>query len=195
MSKFLGFAHPVRSETAALEWVEHYRKLHHKARHWCYAYKLGNDGNRFRANDDGEPSGTGGKPILGQINKMGVSDTVVIVVRYYGGVKLGTSGLINAYREGAALALADAGLGERFLTHSLHVSFTYEQMGRVMNALNQLNLEMAENDFGASPKLRVEVPRSEAVETRRQLLARIGDVYLEEVTEKFTVPGLEIEIE
>lgn len=195
MSKFLGFAHPVRSESAALEWVEHYKKLHHKARHWCYAYRLGNDGNRFRANDDGEPSGTGGKPILGQIDKLELSDTVVVVVRYYGGVKLGTSGLINAYRTGAALALAEATIGERFLTRRIRINFTYELMGQVMNALNQLDLNMAENDFGASPNLLVEVPLSAVDTTQKQLLARIGEVYLEEVTDEFKVPGLSLHLE
>lgn len=193
-SKFIGFAQPVRSEEAALAWVEEYQKLHHKARHWCYAYRLGDDGNRFRANDDGEPSGTGGKPILGQIDKLEISDVVVVVVRYYGGVKLGTSGLINAYREGAALALADAELGWRYLTHRLVIHFSYPDMGKVMSALEQLDLEMSENDFGVQPQLTIEVPRSEAAETRRQLLAKIGEVYLGEVDEEFSIENLRIEI-
>ena len=193
-SKFLGFAHPVRSEAAALEVVEDYKKLHHKARHWCYAYRIGPDQNRFRANDDGEPSGTGGRPILGQIDKLGVSDTVVVVVRYYGGVKLGTSGLINAYREGAALALAEANVRDRVLTHQIEVGFTYELMGKVMNALSSLELEMISQDFDANPSLIIEVPRSEAAPTIKELMARIGEVYLEEVDEEFTVEGLRIEV-
>ncbi|MEL6143513.1 MAG: YigZ family protein, partial [Bacteroidota bacterium] len=133
-SKFLGFAHPASSPEEALAKVEEYHKLHHKARHWCYAYRLGPDQNRFRANDDGEPSGTAGRPILGQIDKLGVSDVVVIVVRYFGGVKLGTSGLINAYREAAALALAEAQIGEKVLSQLLQVRFTYELMGKVITA-------------------------------------------------------------
>lgn len=193
-SKFLGFAHPVRSEAAALEIVEDYKKLHHKARHWCYAYRLGADQNRFRANDDGEPSGTAGRPILGQIDKLGVSDTVVVVVRYYGGVKLGTSGLINAYREGAALALAEANVSERVLTHHIEIGFTYDLMGKVMNALSGLGLEMLSQSFDANPSLVVEVPRSETAPTMKELMARIGEVYLEEVTEDFTVTGLEIKL-
>lgn len=193
-SKFIGFAHPVRTEAEALEWVEAYQKLHHKARHWCYAYRLGDDGNRFRTNDDGEPSGTGGKPILGQIDKLEISDVVVVVVRYYGGVKLGTSGLINAYREGAALALADARVGWRYLTARLVVHFSYPRMGKVMSALEQLSLEMSDNDFGTQPQLTIEVPRSEASETRRRLLAKIGEVYLGEVDEEFSLDNLRIEI-
>lgn len=191
-SKFLGFAHPARTEAEALGWVTHYQKLHHKARHWCYAYRLGNDGNRFRANDDGEPSGTGGKPILGQIDKLGVSDTVVVVVRYYGGIKLGTSGLINAYREGAALALSTATVGERQLTERLVLSFGYDLMGNVMSALSSLELEMSDNDFGASPQLTIEVARSQVESTRKQLLAKIGNVYLAEVDDEFEVAGLSI---
>jgi len=193
-SKFLGFAHPALSEKDALAKVEEYHKLHHKARHWCYAYRIGPDQNRFRANDDGEPSGTAGRPILGQIDKLEASDVVVIVVRYFGGVKLGTSGLINAYREAAALALAESSIGEKVLTHSLQIHFTYELMGKVMNALNSLGLAMASQDFGDQPSLFIEVPRSEASTVKIKLLAHIGEVYLEEVDEKFTVEGLTIDI-
>ena len=193
-SKFFGFAHPARSESAAMEIVASYRKLHHKARHWCYAYRLGADQNRFRANDDGEPSGTAGRPILGQIDKTGVSDTVVVVVRYFGGVKLGTSGLINAYREAAALALAEAPKGERVLTNRLRVAFDYSLMGKVMNALNQLKLEMVDTDFGAAPKLFLDIPCSEVTSVTQRLLAQIGEVYLAEVDDEFEVAGLEIEV-
>lgn len=191
-SKFLGFAHPVRDEKAALAIVEQYKKLHHKARHWCYAYRIGADKNRFRANDDGEPSGTAGRPILGQIDKLGVSDVVVVVVRYFGGVKLGTSGLIVAYREGAALALAEAIQGERLLTHRLKIAFTYAKMGDVMNAINGLDLAQLNQDFNASPSLEVEVPQSKVAETIRQLKARIGGVYLAEVDDEFTLEDVSI---
>lgn len=194
-SKFLGFAHPVRTETEALSVVEDYQKAHHKARHWCYAYRLGADQNRFRANDDGEPSGTAGRPILGQIDKRGLSDTVVVVVRYFGGVKLGTSGLINAYREAAQLALEEATPGIRYLTRRIRVTFTYALMGNVMSALNALELEMSDQDFGVQPNLTLEVPRSEAEAVVRRLLAHIGGVYLEEVDDEFRVEGLSVSVE
>lgn len=193
-SKFLGFAHAVQSATEALEIVEQHKKAHHKARHWCYAYRLGPDANNFRMNDDGEPSATAGKPILGQIDKLGVSDTLVVVVRYYGGVKLGTSGLIQAYREAAALALEAAIPGQRQLTHTLRLHFTYELMGKVMQALAALQLEMQQQQFDVQAQLDLVVPRSQASSTRQQLLAQIADVYEEEVHEDFALAGLEIEV-
>lgn len=193
-SKFLGFAHPVQSASQALEIVEQYKKMHHKARHWCYAYRLGADNNNFRMNDDGEPSATAGKPILGQIDKRGVSDTLVVVVRYYGGVKLGTSGLIQAYREAAAQALDAATPGQRQLTHTLRLRFTYQLMGKVMQALASLQLEMQQQQFEAQAQLDIVVPRSQTSATKQQLLAQIAEVYQEEIQEDFTLAGLEIEI-
>lgn len=193
-SKFLGFAHPVQLPSEALGIVAHYKKVHHKARHWCYAYRLGPDENNFRMNDDGEPSATAGKPILGQIDKLGLSDTLVVVVRYYGGVKLGTSGLIQAYREAAALALGAASLGQRQLTHTLRLRFTYELMGKVMQALDALQLEMQQQHFGEQARLDIEVARSEANSTKKQLLAKIAGIYQEEVGEEFSLEGLWFEL-
>ncbi len=192
-SKFIGFAHPVQSAAAALEWVAQHKKEHLKARHWCYAYRLGSDQNNFRTNDDGEPSSTAGKPILGQIDKLGLSDTLVVVVRYFGGVKLGTSGLIHAYRTAAALALEGATLGQRPLINRLRLHFTYELMGKVLQALAALQLQMEAALFEAAPQLDIVVPRSQTTATQQQLLAQIGGVYLEEVTTDFEVPGLRIE--
>jgi len=104
-SKFISYAYSVTSEEQVGERLEEIRNLHHKARHHCYAYKIGVDGNRYRANDDGEPGGTAGKPILGQLHSYKVTDVLVIVVRYFGGTKLGASGLIKAYKEAAKDAL------------------------------------------------------------------------------------------
>ena len=108
MSKFLGFAHPVRTETAALEWVEHYQKLHHKARHWCYAFCCGVNPVSERCSDDGEPTGTAGQPILNAINGEELSDVICVVVRYFGGTKLGAGGLIRAYGGAARQVLDEA---------------------------------------------------------------------------------------
>jgi uncharacterized YigZ family protein len=118
-SKFLAFAWPVSNEDQIKEYQDTLRKEHFKARHHCYAWRLGTDGNQFRANDDGEPSGTGGKPILGQIDSHQLTDVLVVVVRYFGGTLLGTSGLIQAYKAAAHEALAQA----QVVTHFLHVSF------------------------------------------------------------------------
>ena len=112
-SRFIAYAYPVRSAEDVKNHVERQRQAHHKARHWCYAYRLGTDGLQFRANDDGEPSGSAGRPILGQIDSFAVTDTLIIVVRYFGGTLLGVPGLIHAYKTAAAEALKAAEVIEK----------------------------------------------------------------------------------
>ena len=193
-SKFLAVLRHVRTEEEALAVQEECRKAHPKCNHHCYAYRLGPGQDRWRANDDGEPSGTAGKPILGQIDKAGISDVMIVVSRYFGGTKLGTSGLINAYRE-AALAAIEAGeTTVQPLTKNVILRFGYELMSPVMSALSSLDLEMAEQDFGTTAVVRLELPRSTVPATVRELKAAIGGVYLEEVDEEYTVEGLTVEI-
>ena len=183
----------VRTEEEALEFVATQQQAHPKCNHHCYAYRLGEGRDRYRANDDGEPSGTAGRPILGQIDKAALSDCIVVVSRYFGGTKLGTSGLINAYREAAKLAIEAADTGWQPLTASLTLHFGYDLMGEVLSALSQLGLEMAGQDFGQTAWVRIEVPRSTAAATVRALKAAIAGVYREEVTEDFEVAGLRLE--
>lgn len=191
-SKFVARLVPVRTEADALAIVTEQAAAHPKCNHHCYAYRLGETPDRWRANDDGEPSGTAGKPILGQIDKFGLSDVVIVVSRYYGGTKLGTSGLINAYREGAREALAVVATTYRLLTTTVELRFGYELMTPVMSALSSLGLEMAGQDFGAAAVVTLELPRSEAAATVRALKAAVGGVYLEEVDEDFEVDGLTV---
>ncbi len=132
MSRFLSFAIPVRSPEEAREAIALYTNEYHDARHVCWAYMTGAERSTWLSSDNGEPSGTAGKPILGQINSLGLTDVVVIVVRYFGGIKLGTSGLIAAYREAARLALEDAGTVEGREMTSLTVTFPYLAMNPVM---------------------------------------------------------------
>ena len=139
-SKFLAFALPVRTAEEALALVAQYQKEYFDARHVCWAYRLGAEGEDWRANDNGEPSGTAGKPILGQIVSADLSDVLVIVVRYFGGVKLGTSGLIVAYRTAAAEALAAAEFMERTVDETVVIRFSYEQMNLVMRVVKDLAL-------------------------------------------------------
>jgi len=193
-SKFVAALRHVRTEEEALAVVEEQAKLHFKCNHHCYAYRLGPGQDRWRANDDGEPSGTAGKPIMGQIDKAGWSDVVIVVSRYWGGTKLGASGLINAYREAARLAIEAGESKLQPLTKTVVLRFGYELMSPVMSALSNLSLEMAEQDFGASAVVKLELPRSTVPETVRQLKATIGGVYLEEVDDEFSVAGLELEV-
>ncbi len=123
MSKFLAFAHPVTTAAEAKAVVAVYQKKYFDARHVCWAYMVGADRTDFLSSDNGEPSGTAGKPILGQINSFGITDTVIVVVRYFGGIKLGTSGLIAAYREAARMALSEATIEERHVMKTSHSHF------------------------------------------------------------------------
>lgn len=137
-SKFLAFALPVRSVDEVKTHLERYQKEYYDARHVCYAYMLGPDRKEFRANDNGEPSGTAGKPILGQINSNELTDILLIVVRYFGGIKLGTSGLIVAYRQAAAEAIAAATVVQRTVDQEVSVRFEYPFMNDVMRVVKEV---------------------------------------------------------
>ena len=180
-SKFLAYAFPAYSEEEWQERLEEVRKDHPKARHHCYAWRLGLDGNQFRANDDGEPSGTAGRPILGQIDSFGLTNVVVVVVRYFGGTLLGTSGLIQAYRESTAAALAAGEIVERTVEEVFRLNFTYALMSPVMNAVKALELEMVHQDFGEQAALDIAVRQGERDRLLHELRARIAGKRVEEL--------------
>ena len=146
-SKFLAFAIPVRTAEDAMEQVAKYQKEYFDARHVCWAYRLGPEGEEYRSNDNGEPSGTAGKPILGQMVSADVSDLIILVIRYFGGVKLGTSGLIVAYRTAAAEALAAAEYDERLVEKELKLTFGYEHMNMVMRMVKDLQPRILNQDY------------------------------------------------
>ena len=146
-SKFLAFAIPVRTAEEAMEQVAKYQKEYFDARHVCWAYRLGPEGEEYRSNDNGEPSGTAGKPILGQMVSADVSDLIILVIRYFGGVKLGTSGLIVAYRTAAAEALAAAEYDERLVEKELKLTFGYEHMNMVMRMIKDLQPRILNQDY------------------------------------------------
>lgn len=146
-SKFLAFAIPVRTAEEAMEQVAKYQKEYFDARHVCWAYRLGPDGEEYRSNDNGEPSGTAGKPILGQMVSADVSDLIILVIRYFGGVKLGTSGLIVAYRTAAAEALEAGEYAERLVEKELKLTFGYEHMNMVMRMVKDLQPRIVNQDY------------------------------------------------
>lgn len=146
-SKFLAFAAPVCTVDEAMAFVAELQKKYYDARHCCYAYMLGPQRDVFRANDDGEPSGTAGKPILGQINSTELTDIVIAVVRYFGGIKLGTSGLIKAYRAAAAEAIAAATIVEKTVDLTIHISFDYLMLNDVMRIIKEEQPAILAQDF------------------------------------------------
>ena len=168
-SKFLAFAHHVDSVDEALELVKEYRKKYYDARHCCYAYRVGFDGTEFRANDDGEPSSTAGKPILGQIDCNGLTNTLICVIRYYGGINLGTSGLIVAYGEAAADALANSEIEEKFIEEEVTYSFSYPMMNAVMRIIKDMNPRIINQVFDNTCEVTLSIRKGKADELRTRL--------------------------
>jgi uncharacterized YigZ family protein len=156
-SKFLAFAHPVSTVEEAMALVEQYQKKYYDARHVCWAYMIGADRETFRSNDNGEPSGTAGKPILGQINSNELTDIIILVVRYFGGVKLGTSGLIVAYRTAAAEAIAAATIEERQVEATYDFSFEYPLMTSVMKVVRDMNARILEQSYDMDCRMSVSI--------------------------------------
>ena len=168
-SKFLAFAHHVDSVDEALELVKEYRKKYYDVRHCCYAYRVGFDGTEFRTNDDGEPSSTAGKPILGQIDSNGLTNTFICVIRYYGGINLGTGGLIVAYREAAADALANSEIEEKFIEEEVTYSFSYPMMNAVMRIIKDMNPRIINQVFDNTCEVTLSIRKGKADELRTRL--------------------------
>lgn len=146
-SKFIGNAFPVSSEVEIKKHIAQLKKEHHAAKHWCYAYRLGVDKKLFRANDDGEPSGTAGKPILNQLIAADLSNVLLVVTRYFGGTLLGTSGLINAYKNAAAEALAKTTIVTKYISETCKVTFDTNVTNEVMRRLKEFDAEIINHTF------------------------------------------------
>ena len=168
-SKFLAFAPHVETIDEVKDLIAQYRKKYYDARHVCYAYMLGAERDDFRANDDGEPSSTAGKPILGQINSNELTDVLIVVVRYYGGVNLGTSGLIVAYREAAADAIAHATIETRQVEETMTYDFPYVMMNDVMRIVKEMQPRIVGQTFDNTCQIRLSIRRSEAPQLRERL--------------------------
>ena len=174
MSKFLAFAEPCRTSEQAKEIVTRYKKEYFDARHVCWAYMLGAERTDFRSNDDGEPSGTAGKPILGQINSFNLTDLCVIVVRYFGGIKLGTSGLIEAYRTAAQEALNTASIEEKIIEETITVHFQYPLMGDVMRIVKEENATVLSQDFVEDCRLTLSLRKNQMPRMRSRFENTFG---------------------
>ncbi len=163
-SKFFGYAFPVRTEEEANIHLEELKTKHHKARHWCYAWQFGKSEADFqyRANDDGEPSNSAGMPIYGQIQSFEVTNILIVVVRYFGGVKLGVGGLINAYKTAAQIALEEANIVKRTIDELFEISFDYPEMNIVMRLIKENNLNIIEQKLELDCKIYISVRKKDA---------------------------------
>ena len=161
-SKFFGYAFPVLNEDQAKEKLDVLKKKHHSARHWCYAYQIGTEKIIFRANDDGEPSNSAGMPIYGQIQSFEVTNILIVVVRYFGGVKLGVGGLINAYRTGAQLALQNSKIIEKTINKDYLIVFDYKNMNKVMRIIKEKNLTVINQTLELDCRIHISVRKNDS---------------------------------
>lgn len=168
-SKFIGYAFPITSENEVKTHIENLKKDHFSARHWCYAYQIGTETFKFRANDDGEPSNSAGMPIYGQIQSFDITNVLIVVVRYFGGVKLGVGGLISAYKTTAQLTLEEADIVEKTIDKHFKITFDYKNMNKVMRIIKEKNIDIVNQKM----ELNCEIE----IATRKKNAKQIFDIF------------------
>ena len=188
-SKFIAYLRPVHDEKEFLEFLEELRSQHHKANHHCFAYRL-KDENQFRYSDDGEPSGTAGKPIYNQLVSSQLKDVACVVVRYFGGTKLGTSGLIHAYRESCKQAIEIAEIHDFYITKQLKIQFDYAMMGVLLDHIKALDYNVVESNYGNDPFLILEIRESEFDLAENNIKAKILNRAVKDIDDDTNVEGL-----
>jgi len=195
-SKFIGYVFPIKTDVDMDEEMDKIKKDHFKARHFCYAYTLGNDPSEERSNDDGEPSGTAGLPMLGQLKSNQLKNVGAVVVRYFGGTKLGTSGLIQAYKGAVKEAISEADIYEYVVSNQVCISFDYSLMGTLMNLIKKQDLTIVKKDFNETALLILEMRESTTVAKLMTLKSALLNISEEEYLSRKIkdVPGVKIEI-
>jgi len=179
-SKFFGYAIPVTSEEDVKENLERLRKEHFSARHWCYAYQIGTEKIQYRANDDGEPNNSAGMPIYGQIQSFEVTNILVVVVRYFGGVKLGVGGLISAYKTAAQMALENATIIEKTIDKHFIISFGYAHMNKVMRIIKEKNLQIVSQKMEMDCEIEISI-RKKNVQNLLDTFENLYEIKLTEI--------------
>lgn len=179
-SKFFGYAFPVTTEEEIKEILERLRKEHFSARHWCYAYQIGTEKIQYRANDDGEPNNSAGMPIYGQIQSFEVTNVLVVVVRYFGGVKLGVGGLISAYKIAAQMALENSEIVERTIDKHFIISFGYANMNKVMRIIKEKNLQIVSQKMEMDCEIEISI-RKKNVQNLLDTFENLYEIKLTEI--------------
>ncbi|ESU23507.1 hypothetical protein FEDK69T_16740 [Flavobacterium enshiense DK69] len=174
-SKFFGYAYPISSEEEAKTIIEDLKKQHYSARHWCYAFQLGTTKIQYRANDDGEPNNSAGMPIYGQIQSFGVTNVLVVIVRYFGGVKLGVGGLISAYKTAAQMALETSAIIEKTIDIHYLIRFDYKNMNKVMRIIKEKNLDIVSQKMEMSCEIEISTRKKNA-ETTFDIFSNLFEV-------------------
>ncbi len=179
-SKFFGYAFPVTTEDEIKEILERLRKEHYSARHWCYAYQIGTEKIQYRANDDGEPNNSAGMPIYGQIQSFEVTNVLIVVVRYFGGVKLGVGGLISAYKTAAQMALENATIVEKTINKHFIISFGYAHMNKVMRIIKEKNLQIVSQKMEMDCEIEISI-RKKNVQNLLDTFESLYEIKLTEI--------------
>ena len=179
-SKFFGYAFPVTTEEEIKEILERLRKEHFSARHWCYAYQIGTEKIQYRANDDGEPNNSAGMPIYGQIQSFEVTNVLVVVVRYFGGVKLGVGGLISAYKIAAQMALENSEIVERTIDKHFIISFGYANMNKVMRIIKEKNLQIVSQKMEMDCEIEISI-RKKNIQNLLDTFENLYEIKLTEI--------------
>lgn len=192
-SKFLALAVPFTKTNDLDSLIQPLKKEHPKSRHHCFAYAIGQKRDLFRINDDGEPSGSAGKPIYGQILSHDLTDIIIIVTRYFGGTKLGVPGLINAYKLAAKEAIQNGTIVTKYLSQDFKLSFGYEHMGHALNVIKALDLDLKAKDFDVTPNVTLSIRRSKVEQELIRLKAKLLKKSEEEVAMLKSIPHYKIE--
>ena len=179
-SKFIGYAYPITSENEVKTHIENLKKEHFSARHWCYAYQIGTETLRFRANDDGEPSNSAGMPIYGQIQSFEITNVLIVVVRYFGGVKLGVGGLISAYKTTAQLTLEEADIVEKTIDKHFKITFDYKNMNKVMRIIKEKNLDIVNQKMELNCEIEIATRKKNAQQTF-DIFSTLFEIEIEEI--------------
>lgn len=179
-SKFIGYAFPITSENEVKTHIENLKKDHFSARHWCYAYQIGTETFKFRANDDGEPSNSAGMPIYGQIQSFEITNVLIVVVRYFGGVKLGVGGLISAYKTTAQLTLEEANIVERTIDKHYKITFDYKNMNKVMRIIKEKNIDIVNQKMELNCEIEI-ATRKKNAKTIFDIFSTLFEIEIEEI--------------
>jgi uncharacterized YigZ family protein len=179
-SKFIGYAYPITSENEVKTHIENLKKDHFSARHWCYAYQIGTESFKFRANDDGEPSNSAGMPIYGQIQSFEITNVLIVVVRYFGGVKLGVGGLISAYKTTAQLTLEEANIVEKTIDKHFKITFDYKNMNKVMRIIKEKNIDIVNQKMELNCEIEI-ATRKKNAKTIFDIFSTLFEIEIEEI--------------
>ena len=179
-SKFIGYAYPITSENEVKTHIENLKKDHFSARHWCYAYQIGTETFKFRANDDGEPSNSAGMPIYGQIQSFEITNVLIVVVRYFGGVKLGVGGLISAYKTTAQLTLEEANIVEKTIDKHFKITFDYKNMNKVMRIIKEKNMNIVNQKMELNCEIEI-ATRKKNAKTIFDIFSTLFEIEIEEI--------------